>query len=50
MYEIKVTATGEVRDADGNLVSSEPVEATMQVTAQQLVELNLPVPELTKEN
>lgn len=32
MYELKVTATGEVRDAEGNLVSSEPVEATLTVT------------------
>jgi hypothetical protein len=26
-YELRITATGEVRDADGNLLSSEPVEA-----------------------
>jgi hypothetical protein len=39
MYEIVLTATGEVRDADGNLISAEPVEATWQVTAEQLAEL-----------
>jgi hypothetical protein len=26
MYAVVVTAVGEVRDAEGNLVSSEPVE------------------------
>lgn len=41
MYQITVTATGEVRDADGNLISAEPVEATMEVTADQLAELGL---------
>jgi Fe2+ transport system protein FeoA len=35
MYEVKISAMGEVRDAEGNLVSSEPVEATMQVTEEQ---------------
>jgi hypothetical protein len=35
MYEVVVTAIGEVRDADGNLVSAEPVEARMTVTADQ---------------
>lgn len=32
MYELVITAMGEVRDADGNLISSEPVEATLTVT------------------
>ena len=27
-YEVKVTAVGEVRDKDGNLISSTPVEST----------------------
>ena len=35
-FELKITATGEVRDKDGNLVSSEPVEATLEVTAEEL--------------
>lgn len=35
-YEIKVTASGEVRDADGNLISTEPVEATFVVDEHQL--------------
>lgn len=39
MYALHLTATGEVRDAEGNLVSSEPVEATIHVTAEQLAEL-----------
>jgi hypothetical protein len=41
MYELAVTATGEVRDADGNLVSAEPIESTIQVTAEQLREMGL---------
>lgn len=36
LYELVVTAMGEVRDADGNLISSEPVEARMTVTAEEL--------------
>jgi hypothetical protein len=47
-FEIKVVATGEVRDADGNLLSSTPVEQTAIVTEDELRELGLPVPE--KEN
>lgn len=44
LFEVKVTAMGEVRDAEGNLVSSTPVEGTMELTADQLTELDLPVP------
>lgn len=39
MFEIKVTVTGEVRDAEGNLLNSEPVEMTQLVTQDQLQEL-----------
>lgn len=35
-FAIKISATGEVRDAEGNLISSEPVEATLEVTAEEL--------------
>ena len=41
MFEVKVTAVSEIRDADGNLVSSEPVESTMVVdeaTARALMQ------------
>ena len=41
MYEVVLTAVGEVRDADGNLVSAEPIEAKFQVTAEELADLNL---------
>lgn len=41
LFEITITATGEVRDAEGNLVSSSPVEATMRVTAEELAALGL---------
>jgi hypothetical protein len=36
MYAVRITATGEVRDADGNLISSEPVEATLTLTADEV--------------
>ncbi len=41
MYELTISAVGEVRDADGNLVSNEPIEATMTVTEDQARELGL---------
>jgi hypothetical protein len=43
MYEVRFTATGEVRDQDGNLVSREPVEGVAIVdeqTARELLEGN----------
>ena len=39
LYELRIVATGEVRDADGNLVSQEPVEATAVLTEEQAAEL-----------
>lgn len=36
MYEIKVTAVGEVRDKDGNLLSEEPIEMTKIVSESEL--------------
>jgi hypothetical protein len=39
MYELRITATAEVRDTDGNLVSSDPLEAITLVTAEQAAEL-----------
>lgn len=38
-YEIKLEASGEVRDADGNLVSTHPVEGTTTITQEQLDKL-----------
>jgi hypothetical protein len=35
MYEVTIVATGEVRDADGNLVSAEPIEAKAVITEKQ---------------
>lgn len=35
LYELRITATGEVRDGDGNLISQEPVEATVTLTEDQ---------------
>lgn len=39
MYDLVVKAMGEVRDSEGNLVSSEPVEATIRVTEDELAAL-----------
>lgn len=41
LFEVVVTAVGEVRDAEGNLISSEPIEARMNLTADQIAELGL---------
>lgn len=41
VYAMVVTAMGEVRDADGNLISSTPVESTITVTEAQLRDLGL---------
>lgn len=35
LFEVVISATAEVRDADGNLVSTEPVTATMTVTEDE---------------
>lgn len=40
-YKVAITATGEVRDAEGNLISSEPIESTITVTEAQLLEMGL---------
>jgi len=39
LYQLVIKATGEVRDADGNLISAEPVETTVTVTEDQAREL-----------
>lgn len=47
LYELKITASGEVRDADGNLLRTEPVEATAVVdedTARKLSGLGAEMP------
>jgi hypothetical protein len=38
-YQVKVLATGEVRDAEGNLISEPTIEKTMYVTEAELAEL-----------
>lgn len=36
-FEVKITAIGEVRDKDGNLLSAEPVEFDpINMTAEQI--------------
>lgn len=45
MFEVKVTATGEVRDATGNLISSTPVETTMVLTEAEVTALITPTEE-----
>ena len=45
-YEITFTATGEVRDAEGNLLNQEPIKATAVLTEEQAKAL---MPLLTDE-
>lgn len=39
MYKIEITAVGEVRDKDGNLLSAEPITSEIVVSESQLREL-----------
>ena len=39
LYEMRITATGEVRDDDGNLISSEPIETVQILTEEQVLAL-----------
>jgi predicted DNA-binding protein with PD1-like motif len=39
MYKVKITAVGEVRDADGNLLSSEPYETEQLMTEAEVLAL-----------
>lgn len=39
MYRMSITASGVVRDADGNVVSEEPLEALVDLTEKQFREL-----------
>lgn len=47
LYELAISAVGEVRDAEGNLISAEPVRATITVDEAQLSDLGLTPPEET---
>lgn len=38
-FRLTITAVGEVRDADGNLIESRPVEAVATITEAQAVAL-----------
>jgi hypothetical protein len=44
LFKVEITAEGEVRDKDGVLLSTTPVHSVMELTADQLTELGLPVP------
>lgn len=35
LYRLEIIATGEVRDADGNLISQPVAETTVEVTEQE---------------
>lgn len=41
MYELRIAAQGEVRDAEGNLISLETVDATQVVDEDQARALGL---------
>jgi hypothetical protein len=36
LFQLTIRASGEVRDADGNLISSEPIEAHTILTLDQV--------------
>ena len=38
LYEIKIVATGEVHDAEGNLLNTVPIEATAIMTEDEVRE------------
>jgi hypothetical protein len=38
-YEVKITAIGQVRDAEGNLLSEQPYTETVVLTESELLEL-----------
>jgi hypothetical protein len=40
-FEVKLTATAEVRDKDGNLKDADPVEITTTITEDQAKALGL---------
>jgi len=36
LYEMRITASGTVRDADGNVVSEQPIEAVAVLTEDEV--------------
>jgi hypothetical protein len=44
-FKVKITAVGEVRDKDGNLISSEPIEIEQVMTEDELKASGLINPE-----
>lgn len=38
-YAVSITAVGEVRDSEGNLIEAVPVQATGEVTLDELADL-----------
>jgi hypothetical protein len=40
LYELRIVASGEVRDADGNLIPSEPIETTVVLTEEEAQAFN----------
>lgn len=39
LYRLTITATGEVRDAEGNLLNQQPLEAEITLTEEQAAAL-----------
>jgi hypothetical protein len=39
LYEVVISAVGEVRDKDGKLISSEPIQVKQVMTEAQIKEL-----------
>ena len=36
MYEMRITATGTVRDKDGNIISEQPIETVTILTEDEI--------------
>jgi len=36
LYEVRITASGTVRDADGNVISEQPIEAITVLTEDEV--------------
>ena len=39
LFEVRVTASGTVRDADGNIISEQPIEAVAILTESEVLAL-----------
>jgi hypothetical protein len=48
LYDLTIIAVGEVRDADGNLISQQPIETTTVITEEQAAALTAQIEEVSE--